>query len=170
MKRVSNENILAALYALGRGETMNSVSVRYGIHHTRLRLLRQRYEREGVSGLTRRPELGRYSYEERVGMARDIEENKLSLQEASMKYDISYQTVNRLMRLYRSGGAECLRGKREMRRKSKESGEACQDEIVRLRRRVEYLEAENALLKKVRALAAEREARLRETGRRPSKG
>ena len=43
------------------------------------------------------------------------------------------------------------------------------DELEMLRRRNEYLEAENALLKKVKALVEEREARLRATGRKPSK-
>lgn len=43
------------------------------------------------------------------------------------------------------------------------------DELEMLRRRNEYLEAENALLKKVKALVEEREARLRATGRKPSR-
>ena len=42
-------------------------------------------------------------------------------------------------------------------------------ELERLRYENERLRAENALLKKVRALVEEREARLRETGRKPSK-
>ena len=43
------------------------------------------------------------------------------------------------------------------------------DELEQLRRRNEWLEAENALLKKVRALVEEKEARLRATGQKPSK-
>ncbi len=43
------------------------------------------------------------------------------------------------------------------------------DELKMLRRRNEYLEAENALLKKVKALVEEREARLRAIGQKPSK-
>ena len=42
-------------------------------------------------------------------------------------------------------------------------------ELERLRKRNEYLEAENALLKKVKALVEEREARLRAIGQKPSK-
>lgn len=41
-------------------------------------------------------------------------------------------------------------------------------EIEKLRARNEYLEAENALLKKVKALVEARDARLRETGQKPS--
>jgi predicted nuclease with TOPRIM domain len=43
-----------------------------------------------------------------------------------------------------------------------------QTEIEKLRERLEYLEAENALLKKVRALVEAREARLKGTGQEPS--
>ena len=42
-------------------------------------------------------------------------------------------------------------------------------ELELLRYENERLRAENALLKKVRALVEEREARLRETGQKPSK-
>ena len=42
-------------------------------------------------------------------------------------------------------------------------------ELEKLRRRNAYLEAENALLKKVKALVEEKEARLRAIGQKPSK-
>ena len=42
-------------------------------------------------------------------------------------------------------------------------------ELELLQLRVMELEAENALLKKVKALVEERDARLRGTGRKPSK-
>jgi hypothetical protein len=54
-------------------------------------------------------------------------------------------------------------------KKPRQRTEAELDELEMLRRRNEYLEAENALLKKVKALVEEREARLRATGRKPSK-
>ena len=43
------------------------------------------------------------------------------------------------------------------------------DELEQLRMRNEWLEAENALLKKVKALVEAREARQREIGQKPSK-
>ena len=54
-------------------------------------------------------------------------------------------------------------------RKKRQRTEAEMDELEILRKRNEYLEAENALLKKVKALVEEREARLREIGRKPSR-
>ena len=56
-----------------------------------------------------------------------------------------------------------------MARKKRQTSKEYLDELEELRRRNEYLEAENALLKKVKALVEEREARLREIGRKPSK-
>ena len=47
--------------------------------------------------------------------------------------------------------------------------QAPQTELERLRYENEYLRAEVALLKKVRALVEEREKRLHEIGRKPSK-
>ena len=54
-------------------------------------------------------------------------------------------------------------------KKKRQRTEAEPDELEMLRKRNEYLEAENALLKKVKALVEERKARLREIGRKPSK-
>ena len=44
-----------------------------------------------------------------------------------------------------------------------------QTELEKLRARNEWLEAENALLKKVKALVEKEDARLRKLGRKPSK-
>jgi hypothetical protein len=54
-------------------------------------------------------------------------------------------------------------------KKKRQRTKAELDELEMLRKRNEYLEAENALLKKVKALVEEREARLREIGQKPSK-
>ena len=54
-------------------------------------------------------------------------------------------------------------------KKKRQRTEAELDELEMLRKRNEYLEAENALLKKVKALVEEREARLRAIGQKPSK-
>ena len=54
-------------------------------------------------------------------------------------------------------------------KKKRHRTEAEMDELEMLRKRNEYLEAENALLKKVKALVEEREARLRAIGQKPSK-
>ena len=56
-----------------------------------------------------------------------------------------------------------------MERKKRQTSKEHLDELEELRQRNEYLEAENALLKKVKALVEERESRLRAIGRKSSK-
>ena len=75
------------------------------------------------------------------------------------------------MKLYKEFGETGLyrRNSTKEMRKKRQRTEAELDELEMLRKRNEYLEAENALLKKVKALVEEREARLREIGRKPSK-
>lgn len=73
------------------------------------------------------------------------------------------------MKAYRSKGEEGIATKRDMARKKHQTSKEYLDELEELRRRNEYLEAENALLKKVKALVEERESRLRAIGRKSSK-
>jgi transposase len=77
------------------------------------------------------------------------------------------------MQIYRRGGYEALRviksqgtSRKGMGRPKKKEP---QTELERLRYENEYLRAEVALLKKVRALMEEKEKRLHEIGRKPSK-
>jgi transposase len=100
-----------------------------------------------------------------------IKEKGLSLQKAAVIYDISGQTLGRWKRAYEQSGLLGLSRKcsEKAMRKKRQRTEAELDELERLRKRNEYLEAENALLKKVKALVEEREARLRAIGRGPSK-
>jgi cell division protein FtsB len=51
---------------------------------------------------------------------------------------------------------------------AKRKKEASLSELEELRARVEYLEAENALLKKVKALVEARDAHLKGIGQKPS--
>ena len=88
--------------------------------------------------------------------------------EASLKYDIPHQTIRRWQIAYEQTGAAGLNRPRRMKKKRQRT-EAELDELEILRKRNEYLEAENALLKKVKALVEEREARLRAIGQKPSK-
>ena len=100
-----------------------------------------------------------------------IKEKGLSLQKAAVIYGIPGQTLGRWGRSYWQSGLPGLARKRSgnAMRKKRQRTEVELDELEKLRKRNEYLEAENALLKKVKALVEEREARLRAIGRGPSK-
>ena len=115
-------------------------------------------------------------YAFKLALLRDIEENHLTLVEASLKYNASASQINVWQRIARTQGYDALaivrpRGrppKNDMGRPRKKKPEEM-TELERLRYENECLRAENALLKKVKALVEEREARLREIGRKPSK-
>lgn len=168
MRESKESDYLSAVQELIRGEKVHVVSSKYGIHHYRLKLLRKRYEERGLPGLLESSGLRRYNLEERLSILRDIEQNHISLLKASLKYDIAHTALYQLLNAYRSKGEEGIATKRDMARKKRQTSKEYLDELEELRRRNEYLEAENALLKKVKALVEERESRLRAIGRKSS--
>ena len=94
----------------------------------------------------------------------------LTVQCYSQKYHIgqlSYHPIKAYHQFGESGLAR--KGTSNGMKKKRQRTEAEMDELEMLRKRNEYLEAENALLKKVKALVEEREARLRAIGQKPSK-
>ena len=98
-------------------------------------------------------------------------EKKLTLAEVCLKYDIDKSSIQRWKAKYVKEGIDAFIKSEEQllmgRPKKKKPEEMTELELLRYEN--ERLRAENALLKKVRALVEEREARLRETGRKPSK-
>ena len=114
---------------------------------------------------------GQKGAEEKMTIIKDIIDNNLSLLSASIKYLIPQHTLIRWLKAYQSEGEQGLVRKNASGTMAKKKAYTAEqlDELERLRRRNEYLEAENALLKKVKALVEEREARQRAIGRKPSK-
>lgn len=160
---------------LESGYSVNYVSTHYGIDQKQLIKLQYLYKSEGIFGLKKRLNV-RADYAFKVRVVRDIEENHLTLVEASLKYHASASAIKTWQRLARERGYAALalirpRGrppKNDMGRPRKKRPEEM-TELERLRYENECLKAENTLLKKVKALVEEREVRLREIGRQPSK-
>ena len=103
----------------------------------------------------------------------DIEKNHVTLRAASLKYGACSQRISVWLRQYRTGGLAALnstkrRGRSPGMGRPKKNSKPL-TELERLRKEVQKLKTENALLKKVRALVEERNARLREIGQGPSK-
>ena len=166
---------LKYMHMLENGFSQKYIEKHYGIDHRLLGYLWARYKSEGPSGLLKKQNV-KADYAFKVQVLRDIEENHLTLVDASLKYNVSDRQIRVWKRIAKTQGYDALaitrpRGrppKNDMGRPRKKKPEEM-TELERLRYENECLRAENALLKKVKALVEEREARLREIGRKPSK-
>ena len=147
---------------------------KYGIDKEQLIVLKMLYDQGGPKALKkRRPTQADVST--KLSAILDFEQNHLSLVEVLYKYNISQGALYQWRKKYHSGGIDALsadgRGRSPTsnmgRPRKKKPEEMTELELLQLR--VKELEAENALLKKVKALVEEREARLLEIGRKPSK-
>ena len=166
---------LKYMHMLENGCSKNYIHTHYGIDDALLGHLWTRYQSEGPSGLLKKRNV-KADYAFKLQVVRDIEENHLTLVDASLKYNVSSNRIYVWHKIVRTQGYDALaitrpRGrppKNDMGRPRKKKPEEM-TELERLRYENECLRAENALLKKVKALVEAREARLKEIGRKPSK-
>ena len=159
------------MHMIEDGRSIKSISKDYGINHHRLHVLWNRYELEGRAGLLKKKNI-KADYAIKRKIILDIEENHLTLHAASLKYGASPQRISFWLKVYREEGLAALarmkkRGRPPSMGRPKKNSRPL-TELERLRKEVQELKTENALLKKVRALVEERNARLREIGRGPS--
>ena len=160
---------------LENGFSVKYIETHFGINHSLLGYLWARYQSEGPSALLKERNV-KSDYAIKLQVLRDIEENHLNLVDASLKYNVSDSRIIVWRRIAKTQGYDALaitkpRGrppKNDMGRPRKKKPEEM-TELERLRYENECLRAENALLKKVKALVEAREARLKEIGRKPSK-
>ena len=154
------------------GYSITYVHTNYGIDIKRLAKLWLLYQKEGARVLHRQ-EYTRSDATFRHKVVLDIENNCISLVQASIKYGVSASRLKVWLRTYRLGGIEALsitkkRGRPPGMGRPKKVQKP-ETELERLQRENRELKIENALLKKVKALVEEREARLRTIGRGQSK-
>ena len=174
-KRHGYAERLKYMHMLEDGYSIEYIHRIFGISHDLLGQLWERYQAEGPSGLLKKQTV-RADYDFKLKVVRDIEENHLTLVQASLKYNVSSSQIYVWQKIARTQGYDALaitrpRGrppKNDMGRPRKKKPEEM-TELERLRYENECLRAENALLKKVKALVEAREAHLREIGRKPSK-
>ena len=143
---------------LDEGYPMRRLSKESGIRRNQLYDLRKRYQAYGEDGL-RRKERYFASDAEKASVRAEIMGKSLPLSEICLKYGISEGAI------YSWRKTEGKQLQSPMARRKKD---APLSELEELKIRNEYLEAENALLKKVKALVEARDARLKGTGRKPS--
>ena len=162
---------LRYIQMLNDGYTVDYIHSKFGINHTQLEVMWIKYQTEGISALEDRPTNKQTPNAIKLEAIFDYTKNNLSLTQVCLKYDIDKSTIQRWKKKYDEEGIDAFITKPEvlqMGRKRKKSLEEM-TELERLRYENECLRAENALLKKVKALVEAREARLKEIGRKPSK-
>jgi len=169
-----NENypkLVQAMHMLDDGHSINYIQKQLRVDRKTLVLARQRYLSGGELALIQPPHQSRVSLERKLQVVREVEQKRLSLPKVAYRHLLPPETVRRWVKAYQQSGVSGLARKKasDSMSKKRQRTEAELDELEMLRKRNEYLEAENALLKKVKALVEEREARLREIGRKPSK-
>ena len=169
-----NENypkLVQAMHLLDEGHSINYIQKLLRIDRKTIKLARQRYVSGGELALLLPNYQPRLSVERKLEIVREVDQKQLSLSEIALKHLVSRYSLVRWVKAYHQFGVDGLAGKRSVSNmnKKRQRTEAEMDELEMLRKRNEYLEAENALLKKVKVLVEKREARLREIGRKPSK-
>ena len=171
-KKHEYADLLKYMRLLEDGKSVKSIHKEYGINHHQLNVLWSKYQRHGTAGLKKSQRI-KIDFTLRKKIVLDIEENHITLHAASLKYSVSSSRISVWLKLYREYGLAALdkikkRGRPPGMGRPKKNSKP-QTELERLRKEVQELKSENALLKKVRALVEERNARLREIGQGPSK-
>ena len=155
------------------GEPATSIQKQTGMDHNDIEIYALRYQKDGISGLSDKPTTRRRSIEEKLAAVHDYLNESLSLNEIAIKYDTCLWSLKSWMRAYRRGGMEELEDKRfkPLREKLMATVPKGLDKMTNeeLQELVKNLSAENALLKKVKALVEKREAPKQEIGSKPSK-
>ena len=160
--------LLKYMHMLEDGYSINYIHKKYGIGNLRLKRLWVLYQKEGAKVLQRQ-KYTRSNATFRSEVVLDIEKNGISLLQASLKYEVSATQLSVWLKTAREQGIDALQITKKrgrplgMGRPKKE--QKTETELERLRRENQELKTEVALLKKVKALVEEREARLRAIGR-----
>lgn len=153
------------------GYSLNHISTKYGIGRRLLARLWHLYQQDGPDALRKKKNIRANGDLKRM-IVSDIENNHLSLVEASLKYGASAERILVWLRIARTDGSSALditkkRGRPKGMARPKKKAPVT--ELEKLREENLKLKIENELLKKVRALVEEKQARLYKIGRKPSK-
>ena len=168
LKKHDHSALLKYMHMLENGYSINYIHTKYGIGKVRLSKLWFQYQKNDAEVLHRQPNI-RSDGKLRCAVVLDIENNGISLLQASIKYGVSATRLSVWLQTYRTGGIEALL---TIKKQGRPPGmgrpkkvQKPETELERLRRENQELKTEVALLKKVKALVEERESRLRAIGR-----
>lgn len=162
---------LKVIKMFNQGYSCMAIVKRLRISDNQVRKLIYRYQDVGITGVQRKPIL-KLTDELKTELVQKYLDKSLSCEQISAKYGISTTSIywlakkvnqQEFSRVFHVSRKERLQQK--MGRPKKKEPET---ELEKVLLENERLRAENALLKKVKALVLEREARLRKSGQKPS--
>ena len=132
----------------------------------------RKYDFYGEAGLHKQPNI-KATFEIKESLAKLVIEKHLSLPQVVVQYGVSTTALERWVKIARSKGYLALSEQKKRGRPTKTMGRAKkrepETELEKLQAENIRLRAENALLKKVKVLVEQREARERMSGQKPSK-
>ena len=102
-KKHGYAELLKCMHLLESGNSIKFVSTEHGINNKRLRVLWEKYQRYGVSGLQKEKNI-KADFALKRQIVLDIEKNHLTLHAASLKYGASLSSITTWLRLYRENG------------------------------------------------------------------
>jgi transposase len=162
MTKYSTEEIIAAIEAVKAGESIVQIAKQYQICKKVLQWNVRCYSERGVNGLHCRTY--NWSAEQKNDVLKYMHENQLSYTETGVLLGIRNSTILQWDRRYLENGIEGLENKKKGRKPRVQKPKPPKTREEELLDRIQYLEAENAYLKKLNALVAEREKRERGNG------
>ena len=160
MSKLRKEERITAAQEVEAGESIGSVARRYKINKRTMSYVARLYKGHGEAGLTNHA-YG-WTAEQKYRVLKYMYENELTCWETGIKFGISGSATVRQWELrYLENGIEGLEDKKKGRKPRTPKPKPPKTKEEELLDRVQYLEAENAYLKKLNALVAEREKRER---------
>ena len=154
--------LMIVKYVLEEKHSFWEASDFFGIAYQTIRTWVKHYEHEGISGLTIKNK--GYSGEFRVYVVEYMRKHKLSLVQTAIHFSLPDHTRVRVWnKIYDEKGPQYLmeehRGRNKMKSKNKKKSVKKQNDITEkeLLKKIEYLETENAYLKKLNALIQDKE-------------
>ncbi len=162
MTRYSNEQMMSAIKAVEAGGSISQVARQNQMSKSVLEWTVKCYSEHGERGL--HSHTYNWSAEQKYEVLKYKQENQLSLTETGVRLGIRPTTILQWERRYLENGISGLEDKKKGRKARKTKPKPPKTREEELLDRIQYLEAENAYLKKLNALVAEREKRERGNG------
>lgn len=163
------EKIMAVKRYLAGEDSFKGIANSIGADTGDLRTWLKRFEYYGEEAFEKAYTI--YSASDKLDVLNYMHEHRTSTRETAAVFNIKDpSTIRRWITLYESGGVDALqtkkKGRPSMKKKEAKKATPIEGSLEALQAEVEYLRAENAYLKKLKALVQEREVSKRKNKRK----